>query len=103
MATRQCPFCGKVVADYLTQCPFCRDALPAIPVARSVARRKSDEIRRGLLYMLLAAVIHYFSAGYSAMRLPFPINPLVTVWLSPALFMGGLFLMCRGFYLRSKT
>ena len=37
------------------------------------------------------------------MDLPFPINPLVTVYLSPLLFLGGLGLSVYGLYLRNKT
>jgi ABC-type thiamin/hydroxymethylpyrimidine transport system permease subunit len=53
--------------------------------------------------MLLAAVIHYFAAGYSAMTLPFPINPLLTVFLSPLLFLSGLSLTLYGLFLRRKS
>lgn len=53
--------------------------------------------------MLLAAVIHYFAGGYSAMNLPFPISPAVTAYLSPLLFLSGLGLVGYGFYLHSRT
>ena len=53
--------------------------------------------------MLLAAVIHYFAGGHSAMELPFPIAPLVTVYLSPLLFLSGLGLSLHGFYLHRKA
>jgi hypothetical protein len=52
--------------------------------------------------MLLAAVIHYFVAGYSAMDLPIPIAPVVVAYLTPLLFLGGLGLTLYGFYLRNK-
>ena len=55
-------------------------------------------IRRGLLYMLLAAVIHYFAGGYSALNLPFPIVSVVTSYLSPIVFLGGLGLTLYGLY-----
>ena len=64
---------------------------------------KSREIRRGLLYMLLAGVIHYFAGGYSAMDLPFPINPVVTVYLSPMLFLSGLGLIVYGLFTWRKA
>jgi len=60
---------------------------------------KQGQIRRGLLYMVLAAVIHYFAGGYSPMDLPFPINPWVTLCLTPLLFLGGLGLSLYGLYL----
>lgn len=104
MPTRQCPYCGKLVSDYLPECPYCHEAIPelrgAAPLRSDVGRRK---IRQGLLCMLLAAVIHYFAGGYSAMELPFPIQPLVTVYLAPVLFLGGLGLSLHGFYLHRKA
>jgi len=48
--------------------------------------------------MLLAAVIHYFAGGYSAMQLPFPVQSIVTVYLSPLLLLSGLGLTLYGFY-----
>jgi hypothetical protein len=53
--------------------------------------------------MLLAAVIHFFAGGYSAMELPFPIQPVVTVYLAPLLFLSGLGLTLYGFYLHRKA
>jgi hypothetical protein len=44
-------------------------------------------------------VVHYFAGGYSAMQLPFPIQPMVTIYLSPLLFLSGLGLSSFGFYL----
>ena len=102
--TRQCPYCGKLVADVLPECPHCHEAIPEI---RSAVARRSDvgrgKIRRGLLYMLLAAVVHYFAGGYSAMELPFPIQPVVTVYLAPLLFLGGTGLSLYGSYLHRKA
>ena len=103
MGTRQCPFCGKSVFDGLAQCPFCREALPEVAVASPPPNGGRGKIRQGLLYMLLAAVIHYFAGGHSAMELPFPIAPLVTVYLSPLLFLSGLGLSLHGFYLHRKA
>ncbi len=77
-----------------------------LPEIRVVRRPRTDgrrEVRRGLLYMLLAAVIHYFVGGYSAMNPPFPINPVVTVYLSPLLFLSGLGLTVYGFYSRIRA
>jgi hypothetical protein len=102
MATRQCPHCGKAVFDRMTQCPYCREALGAIPQRRGDSVRMIEgrgKIRQGLLCILLAAVVHYFAGGYSAMQLPYPIQPIVTVYLSPLLFLSGLGLSSLGFYL----
>jgi hypothetical protein len=101
--TKPCAYCGKPVPIDARQCPYCREA---VPEAQAVRRRGSDggrEIRRGLLYMLLALVIHYFAGGYSALQVPYPINPIVTVYLSPVLFFGGMGLSLYGVYLRLRS
>jgi len=95
-ALRQCVHCGRQVPSDRAQCPNCREALPQVRAAEQPRAGRSTEIRRGLLYMLLAGVIHYFAGGYSAMNLPFPINPVVTVYLSPMLFLSGLGLTVYG-------
>ena len=61
------------------------------------------EIRRGLLYMLLAAVILYVAGGYGQFRLPVTILPAVTSYLAPLLFFGGLGLSSYGFILRVRS
>jgi hypothetical protein len=102
MATRQCPHCGKQLFDQMTQCPYCREALGALPRVRGDRGSSTEgraKIRQGLLCILLAAVVHYFAGGYSAMQLPFPIQPMVTIYLSPLLFLSGLGLSSFGFYL----
>jgi hypothetical protein len=54
--------------------------------------------------MLLACVIHYFAGGYSMpFQLPVLILPLVTDYLSPLLFLGGLGMTIYGFFLRIKS
>jgi hypothetical protein len=106
MPTRQCPHCGKEVSTLLTQCSYCREALPAVPQIRGDSSRRTDgrnKIRQGLLCVLLAAVVHYFAGGYSAMQLPFPIQPIVSVYLSPLLFLSGLGLSFFGFYQQHFT
>jgi hypothetical protein len=102
-ALRQCVHCGRQVPSDRAQCPNCREALPAVRAAEQPQVGKSSEIRRGLLYMLLAGVIHYFAGGYSAMNLPFPINPVVTVYLSPMLFLSGLGLIVYGLFTWKKV
>ena len=102
-ALRQCMHCGRQVPSDRVQCPNCREALPEVHAAEQPQVGKSREIRRGLLYMLLAGVIHYFAGGYSAMDLPFPINPVVTVYLSPMLFLSGLGLIVYGLFTWRKA
>jgi hypothetical protein len=100
MATRQCPHCGKQVFDQMTQCPYCREALGAVPAIHRRGNRAEGraKIRQGLLCILLAALVHYFAGGYSALELPLTIQPIVTVYLSPLLFLSGLGLTSLGFY-----
>jgi hypothetical protein len=100
---RQCPYCGMLVSKNLTHCRYCRETLPEIRKVQVAPVGKRSQIRRGLLYMLLAAVIHFFAGGYSAMELPYPIDPVVTVYLSPLLFLGGLGLILYGFYIRNRV
>jgi hypothetical protein len=70
--------------------------LPEIAVVTRPQVKKRSEIRQGLLLMLLAAVTYYFAGGYSAMNLPFPITPVVNVYLSPLLFASGFGLTAYG-------
>jgi hypothetical protein len=102
-ATRQCVHCGKPVRTHLRQCPFCREMIPEVPVPRRWGSDGRREIRRGLFYMLLAAVIYYFAGGYSEIKLPLTIVPAVTTYLSPLLFFGGLGLSLYGVVLRFRS
>jgi hypothetical protein len=97
---RQCPYCGVLLLRNYAECPYCHETLPKIRTVEVAPVARRGQIRRGLLCMLLAAVIHYFAAGHSAMDLPFPIAPVVTVYLSPLLFLSGLGLTLYGFYSR---
>lgn len=109
MPTRQCPHCGKDVSALLTQCCFCREALPAVPQIRqdspgnSRAPEGRGKIRTGLLCILLAGLIHYFAGGYSLLQMPYPIQPIVTVYLSPLLLLCGVGLSLFGFYLKQTS
>jgi len=54
--------------------------------------------------MLLAGVIHYFSAGYAMpLQLPVDIMPIVANYLTPLLFLGGLGLTLYGLILKAKS
>jgi hypothetical protein len=107
MPSRQCPHCGKEVSSLLTQCNYCREALPAVPQIRTGdSFRRSQgrwKIRQGLLCILLAGVVHYFAGGYSGMQLPYPIDPVVTVYLSPLLLLCGLGLSLFGLYMQQTA
>jgi hypothetical protein len=102
-ATRQCVHCGKPVRTHLTQCPFCREMVPEVPRPRRLGSDGRQEIRRGLLYMLMAVVIYYFAGGYSEFKLPLTISPVVTTYLSPLLFLGGLGFSLYGVVLRFRS
>ena len=104
--TRRCVFCGKGMAAHLTQCPFCREAVPKVQLSRRSGPDGRHQIRRGLLYMLLAGVIHYFAGGYGAplqIPLPAPVLPFVTQYLTPLIFLGGLGLTLYGLFLRIRS
>jgi len=103
---RRCVFCGKHMAAHLTQCPFCREAVPQVQLSRRTGPDGRWHIRRGLLYMLLGGVIYYFAAGYGApfqIPLPASVLPLVTQYLAPVILLGGLGLTLYGFLLRIRS
>ena len=92
------------MAAHLTQCPYCREAVPQVQLTRRTGSDGKAQMRRGLLYMLLAAVIYYFAAGYAApLWLPVQVLPVVVNYLLPLLFLAGLGLTLYGFFLRIKS
>ena len=102
--TRRCAYCGKQIAVHLTQCPYCREAVPQVQLSRRMGPNGRVQMRRGLLYMLLAAIIYFFAAGYAApLWLPVQVLPVVTNILVPLLFFGGLGLSIYGLILRAKS
>jgi hypothetical protein len=104
---RRCAFCGKSMAAHLKQCPFCREAVPQVQLSRRSGSYGRRHIRRGLLYMLLGGVIHYFAGGYGApifkIPLPAPAMPWVTQYLTPLLFLGGLGMTVYGLFLKIRS
>ncbi|HXJ15998.1 MAG TPA: hypothetical protein VNM68_02240 [Candidatus Polarisedimenticolia bacterium] len=99
MAMRECPFCGKMVYDRLTQCTQCRETLPPVKtrtISHAHTSDGNDKIRRGLLFMLMAAVIGYFTSGSSPFQVPVFVPHAVVVYLSPLLFLSGLGLTLHG-------
>lgn len=104
LETRQCAYCGKRIGVHLHQCPFCREMVPKVRLSRSSSQSGRQQMRRGLLYMLLAGVIYYFAAGYAKpLALPLAVQPTVTNYLAPFLFLGGLGLTLYGLILRAKS
>ena len=101
---KQCPNCGRYVPLSITQCPDCREPFRAVPItSRHMGPRKGGPFRRGLLYMLLAAVIQFFAGGYSSLEPPFPIHSAVQQYLAPLLFLGGLGLIVYGLLSSSRA
>ncbi|HWG57521.1 MAG TPA: hypothetical protein VN661_00585 [Candidatus Acidoferrales bacterium] len=114
MAERECPYCGKLVYDKLVQCSYCRETLPESPFSargstgakmrRAASAGNGDRnVHKGLLYMLLAGVIGYFSSGSSGWELPVTVPHVITSYLSLLLFLSGLGLTVYGFYLRHRA
>jgi hypothetical protein len=94
-----------MVYDRLTQCTQCRETLPPLKVTTSSSVHDaggSDKIRRGLLFMLLAAVVGYFTSGSSPLTIPVFVPHAVLAYLSPLLFLGGLGLSIHGVYLHFR-
>jgi hypothetical protein len=104
METRECPFCGKSVSACVTQCAYCREELPPAFRPKSAPDAGGDtQIRRGLLFMLVAAVIGYFAGGYSPLLRPVATLSMASNYLSPLLFLSGLALAVHGHYLQHKA
>jgi len=57
---------------------------------------KRNQMRRGILYMLLALVIHFVALRSDSLNLPFSVNPAVT-YLTTMMFLAGLALALYGF------
>jgi hypothetical protein len=98
LAARHCVYCGKPVATNQSQCPHCREAVPKVrlaPAAPAPAAKRSQMLR-GILYMLLALVIHYVAVRSDSLNLPFSVNPAVS-YLATMMFLAGLALTLYGF------
>jgi len=101
---RACPYCGKLIRIEVHQCPFCREASQPVQLrTHPFAPEGKAKIRRGLLYVLLGAVAHYFAAGYSGLKLPVTIPPIVTTYGTPLLIAFGFGLIVYGAFLHLKS
>jgi hypothetical protein len=105
MPEQNCPFCGRPLRAVVDRCPNCREAIPRI-TSSSAARKISASyegranIRRGLLWTLLAAVLYYFTSGMSPLTLPFAVPGFVTQYLIPLLFLAGVAMAIYGLFQR---
>jgi len=96
LAARQCVYCGKAIAQHHSQCPHCREAVPKVRLAPAAApAAKRNQMRRGILYMLLALVIHYVALRSDSLNLSFSVNPTVG-YLATMMFLAGLALTLYG-------
>lgn len=104
MNTRECPFCGKKIADVHRDCPHCREAMPErrIPVAaasrRAARSGRQTTFRRGLLYMMAVAFIYYIMSPSSPYQIKMPYPSVLTAYLLPLFFIMGLFFALYGIY-----
>lgn len=108
MEKRNCPFCGKPVGAALEQCPFCREAIPTARLGTGArgsggSGDGSANIRRGLLWALLAGVIYYFAAGHSGLKLPVEVPAFVNIYLTPLLFLGGAGMALYGLFQKIRS
>jgi hypothetical protein len=103
VASRPCAYCGKPVPARLNRCPYCREEVREVRLSSRSGKDGRREVRRGLLYMLLGAVIYYFASGHSALSIPIPLTPWVSDYLAPVIFLGGLGLWLYGLFLRMRS
>lgn len=103
VASRPCAYCGKPVPTRMNRCPYCREEVTEVRLSSPFGRNGRREIRRGLMYMLLGAVIYYFVGGHSGLSLPFTLNPWVITYLAPVVFLGGLGMCLYGVFLRMRS
>jgi hypothetical protein len=87
----------------MNRCPYCREEVTEVRLSAPLRRNGRREIRRGLMYMLLGAVIYYFVGGHSGLSLPITLNPWVITYLAPVVFLGGLGMSLYGFFLRMRS
>ncbi len=102
--SRQCIHCGKLIRRGLAQCPYCREAQAPITVTAKPERKEnSGNFRTGLLLMLLAGVIQYFSAGYSPLELPPQITSPAVAYAVPVLGAGGAVMLFYALFRKMRS
>jgi hypothetical protein len=86
------------IPESATQCYSCREPLTEARLSGVRAGAGGAEIRRGLLYMLLGAAAYYLTGANSPIPFEIPFGEIITQYLIPFLFLGGLGLMAYGLY-----
>jgi hypothetical protein len=89
----QCAYCGTFVSAGETRCPQCREAIPEkIELHPVDAGLAWSQIRRGVLYMVLASVLMHFASPQRSLPLPVELHipEAVTEYALPAFFLLGL-------------
>lgn len=99
---RECPFCGKDIAEHFRQCPFCREAVPEVPRLRRDPDVGKKQIRQGLLLALLASFAYYLTTDSSPWVIPIAVPPLVKQYLLPFACLGGIVIGLYGLFLRVR-
>jgi hypothetical protein len=103
MTARQCAFCGTWVPESSDTCPKCREPVRELRRASPGAEQGKQKIRRGLMYMWIAGLVYYLAKGYAEpLHLPTAYLPVLTEYLLPFMFLGGLALIGFGLFRRMQ-
>lgn len=99
---RECPFCGRAIAENLRQCPFCREAVPEVPHLRRDPNVGKKQIRQGLLLVLLTSFVYYLTTDASPWVIPFTVPSVAKDYFLPLSCLVGLILALYGLFLRFR-
>ena len=68
------------------------------------AEKSKRQIRRGLMYMWIAGLVYYLTKGYAEpLHLPVTYLPILTDYVLPFMFLGGLGLIGLGLFRRARA
>jgi hypothetical protein len=100
---RQCIHCGKPIRRGLAQCPYCREAQTEVSVtSKPVKTGSGGHFRTGLLLILLAGIIQYFSGGYSPLELPDQLTSPALTYAVPVLAVAGVAMILYGIFVQIR-
>ena len=101
MGKRQCSYCGAFNPDTAELCSNCREPLVEVPHVHSgISVQGMAQIRRGVIYILMAAGLHYVAAGHTGLQMPMVLGPVVNTYVIPLLFLCGAGLVLLGLFRR---